>query len=412
MKPGKIIHSIVILWMCSTAITQAQIKVEPGDHFPDWKEGYMDIHHISTGKGESVFVLMPDGTTMMIDAGETGTDKRNFKPDSTRSSGEWISRYVLRMMRPLTEKKLDYILLTHFHDDHMGNIQLTDRKSKKGDYLLTGITEVGELLPFGKIVDRNWPDYNYPFPMSDVPNLQNYIRFVNWQVKNGAKVEMFDAGSNQQFKLRKKADKYPGFEIRNIAVNGEVWTGVHNNTRKHFPPIESLSKEEYPEENALSAAILISYGNFDYYNGGDIVHTYSPGTWMDIETPVGLATGPLDVCEVNHHGKDAMGKGFIQAVRPRVFVMQAFALSHPDALALKNMLSQTIYPGERDVFTTHLFEANRMVLGKRLVGQLKCQQGHIVIRVYQGGDKYEIYILDDTTESFQINAIHGPYESR
>lgn len=53
-----------------------------------------------------------------------------------------------------------------------------------------------------------------------------------------------------------------------------------------------------------------------------------------------------------------------------------------------------------------------MVLGKRLVGQLKNQQGHIVIRVYQGGDKYEIYILDDTTESFQINAIHGPYESR
>ncbi|MDD3780701.1 MAG: MBL fold metallo-hydrolase, partial [Proteiniphilum sp.] len=139
-------------------MTRAQVKT--GDVYPDWKAGYMDIHHINTGKGECVFVLMPDGTTMMIDAGETGTDKRNFKPDSSRSSGEWISRYILRMMRPLSEKKLDYMLLTHFHDDHMGNIQLSNKKSDKGDYILTGITEVGDLIPFGKIVDRNWPDYN------------------------------------------------------------------------------------------------------------------------------------------------------------------------------------------------------------------------------------------------------------
>jgi hypothetical protein len=133
---------------------------------------------------------------------------------------------------------------------------------------------------------------------------------------------------------------------------------------------------------------------------------------MDIETPVGLVTGPLDVCEANHHAKDAMGKGFIQAVRPRVFVIQGFALSHPDALALRNMLSHSIYTGERDIFTSHLFDANRLVLGKRLVEQLKSEEGHIVIRVYPGGDDYEIYILDDSSESFTIRSIHGPYESR
>ena len=35
------------------------------------------------------------------------------------------------MMRPLSEKKLDYILLTHFHDDHMGNIQLSNKNLTK-----------------------------------------------------------------------------------------------------------------------------------------------------------------------------------------------------------------------------------------------------------------------------------------
>ena len=63
---------------------------------------------------------------MMIDAGETGTDKRNFKPDGSRSSGEWISRYIHRMLRPLPEQRLDYIL-THFHDDHMGNVELSEK---------------------------------------------------------------------------------------------------------------------------------------------------------------------------------------------------------------------------------------------------------------------------------------------
>jgi len=409
MKSGKFLFSIVTLWFCFNVAASAQGEV--GGVYPDWTPGYLDIHHISTGKGECVFAILPDGTTMMIDAGETGTDKRNFKPDGSRSSGEWISRYILRMMRPLPEKKLDYILLTHFHDDHMGNVRLSNKKSDKGDYILTGITEVGDLIPFAKIIDRNWPDYDYPLPMSSHPNVQNYIRFVNWHVASGAIAEQFEVGSSQQFKLLRQPDQYPGFEIRNIAANGEVWTGVHNNTLRHFPPLDQLTREEYPEENALSTAIRISYGKFDYFNGGDLVHTYSPGTWKDIETPVGLATGPVDVCEANHHAKDAMGEGFIRAVRPRIFVIQGFALSHPDVPALRNMVSRKIYAGERDIFTSHLFDVNRKVLGEKLVGQLKSTQGHTVIRVYPGGDNYEVYILDDTSENFTIKAIHGQYKS-
>lgn len=409
MRLGKFSFLTISLWVCFTAAANAQVKV--GNVYPDWTVGYLDIHHISTGKGECMFAILPDGTTMMIDAGETGTDKRNFKPDGSRSSGEWISRYILRMMRPLSEKKLDYMLLTHFHDDHMGNVRLSNKKSDNGDYILTGIAEVGDLIPFSEIVDRNWPDYDYPSPFSNRQNVKNYIRFVNWHVVNGAIAEQFEVGSNQQFKLLKEPDQYPGFEIKNIAANGEVWTGVHNNTRSHFPPIDQLEKEEYPEENALSTALRISYGNFKYFNGGDLVHTYSPGTWKDIETPVGLATGPVDVCVANHHAKDAMGEGFIRAVRPRVFVIQGFALSHPDATALRNMLSQNIYPGERDIFTTHIFDVNRVVLGEKLVGQLKSTQGHIVIRVKPGGNSYKVYILDDSSESFIIKGIYGPYES-
>ncbi|NLY25525.1 MAG: hypothetical protein GX042_11050 [Bacteroidales bacterium] len=76
------------------------------------------------------------------------------------------------------------------------------------------------------------------------------------------------------------------------------------------------------------------------------------------------------------------------------------------------MLSQALYAGERDIFVTNLFDVNRVALGEQMVSQLKSTQGHIVIRVKPGGESYQLYILDDSSESFTITAIHGPYESR
>ena len=76
------------------------------------------------------------------------------------------------------------------------------------------------------------------------------------------------------------------------------------------------------------------------------------------------------------------------------------------------MLSQALYAGERDIFVTNLFDVNRVALGEQMVSQLKSTQGHIVIRVKPGGESYQLYILDDSSESFTITVIHGPYESR
>ena len=36
---------------------------------PSWEEGMMDIYHINTGRGDAAFAILPDGTTLLIDAG-------------------------------------------------------------------------------------------------------------------------------------------------------------------------------------------------------------------------------------------------------------------------------------------------------------------------------------------------------
>jgi hypothetical protein len=51
------------------------------------------------------------------------------------------------------------------------------------------------------------------------------------------------------------------------------------------------------------------------------------------------------------------------------------------------------------------------VIGNRL-NQYKSQNGHIVVRVYNGGSRYAIFVLNDASREREITARFGPYEAR
>ena len=53
--------------------------VEVGKPLTLWSEGELDIHTISTGRGECLFFVMPDGTTMVVDAGEFSRETSEYK---------------------------------------------------------------------------------------------------------------------------------------------------------------------------------------------------------------------------------------------------------------------------------------------------------------------------------------------
>jgi hypothetical protein len=161
-------------------------------------------------------------------------------------------------------------------------------------------------------------------------------------------------------------------------------------------------------------AILVSYGQFDYYTAGDIPGQPNPGypVWHDVETPVAKAVGPVDAAVLNHHG---IGNGtnefFVRTLRPRVWIIPARAAGHPDRFVLGRMYSTRLYPGPRDVFAITILEGTRQVIGPPLT-QLKSDQGHVVIRVEEGGERYRVIILDDSVENNTVKAVFGPYEAR
>ncbi len=393
------------------------VDVKVGDVLPLWNEGCLDIHHINTGRGESSLIIMPDGTTMLVDAGAINVKGRSLMesvPDDSREPGEWIARYIKRATAAMPGRSLNYMLLTHFHSDHMGKHTKDSKDAPAGGYKLVGITEVAEFVPFEKIMDRGWPDYDFPAPQK-APEVLNYRKFLDWQIANkGLVAEGFKVGVKDQIVLRNNPAKYPDFEIRNLAASGVVWTGTGSETRNHFPDPKTLKPGAIIENNC-SIAFRLTYGAFDYFSGGDlsVAGMEFPATaepWMDIERPVALVTGAVDVMKANHHGyRDANSAFFLGTLRPRVIVIDTWHVAQPSANSYHLMRSGKTWPGARDIFITNQTEAARLATQIDRKGP---PPGHVVIRVSPGGAEYRVYVIEEESESGRVKSVHGPYKSR
>jgi beta-lactamase superfamily II metal-dependent hydrolase len=390
------------MWRIALAVLASSSMTAPlgaqtvGEGLPKWTPGTLDIHQINTGRGNAALLMLPDGTTLLVDAGDGGNPPPRGtppRPDGSRPTGEWIARYVTAM----GASTIDYGYITHFHDDHMN-----------------AMVDVAERIPIRRMLDRGWPDYDYPSTHHAELGDADFLRYRELLKRGAVKAERLQPGRNDQIVLTVDPKKYPQFEVRNIAANGEVWTGVANETRRQHPPVDSLDRADWPTENMCSLAIRLRYGKFDYFTGGDIPGTPRPGypAWQDMETPVARAVGPVDVAVLDHHGnRDSTNAFLVGALRPRVWIIPVWSSDHPGHDVLDRMYSARLYPGSRDVFATNMLQANKLVIGP-LLDRLLSSQGHIVVRVAPGGGSYQVIVLDDSAESYAVKAVHGPYEAR
>ena len=86
----------IVLTLIATIVALAAVEAKP---LKAWKEGTLDIHHISTGRGPAIFFILPDGTRMLVDAGDLGDPSRwthkeimPAMPNATKRPAEWIAR--------------------------------------------------------------------------------------------------------------------------------------------------------------------------------------------------------------------------------------------------------------------------------------------------------------------------------
>lgn len=367
------------------------VAARPGDTLPDWQDGLLDIHAINTGRGECTFIIFPDGTTLLVDAGDLyGYKPEKYDPVPARPSAEeepWqtYADYILHFL-PEGHTHLDYCLLTHYHIDHIAYIGEGRTVHPDGGYVLAGPMGLYSRVPFDVLIDRSYPEYA---EYKEGSMMANYRAFTDYNVANtGLKVNRFLVGSESQFALRYKPGAYPDFKVFAYAAGGFVWDG------------SAVVDTQAKYENGKSCAFLMSYGKFDYFTSGDM---NQKNTCSAVAKAIGK---PLEAMKAHHHMSNEAPYAIESAVyRPKVVVTQS--AYEREIQPNQNIIKE--FSDRQDMFFTNL-PMKIVGASPEIYKNCKNEGGHIVIRVHRDGDFY-VYVLDDTDKKYKIKSIYGPYKS-
>ena len=380
---------------------------------PKWRPGMFQIHFIYTGVAESMFLIFPDSTTMLLDCGDHDAIERGalavqVLPDGKRRAGEWIARYV-RRVNPNGDE-VDYMVASHMHLDHTGCRRFHAGRVdwSGGTYFLSGFAQAAQALHFRRAIDRGWPDYTDPVPYwwgSSCGAAENMVNlYAHLAKRDGLAVEKFRLGVDDQIvPLRGGAGD---FRCRNVCANGKV-ADVGGQVRDVFAGRNGKLKECH--ENGMSLGMVFTVGKFKLFTAGDFSsHWNLPGGGVfEIEDVLADAVERVDVAKLNHHACPwSSPTRLLKALDARVFVSCVWDQLHNDAETLSRIANQSILPGRR-MIVTGIFPAERMMVdaGRAFMPLLMRESwrgAHVVVTVEPGGTRYTVARVSASDERMSV----------
>lgn len=251
----------------------------------------MDIYFIDTEGGQATLVVAPSGQALLIDSGWPGNSGR----DAIR---------IAAAAKQAGVKKIDYLLTTHFHSDHVG-----------------GVTSLTQRLPVTTFLDHGpnvEEDGKYPEPYSDA----------------------FAKGEHRAVQ--------PGDKIALKGIDATVLLAAGSHLERPGEPnpyCAGLSPAAGEEgENPQSAGVLLQFGKFRFVDLGDVLFNGE----LALECPENKV-GKVDVSITTHHATHVPPKSE-WGLAPRVIVMNNGPRKGglPEAWS---QLSET--PGLEDLWQLH-----------------------------------------------------------
>ncbi len=418
MKKLSLIFTLCILAACGVE------KPEVGKTLTAWQEGELDVHFINTARGECIWQVMPDGTTVLIDASgsllQFGVEKAEpliAKPNDQISSGQVIVDYINHFNPEVSKGHINYFVLSHLDGDHYGSYNADLPMHESGKFKIASVQEIGTKLIFDNVLDRNYPDYDYPLDLTSVEyypktgeRMQNYISFLEWSAEtNGTKLAAFKAGSKSQIVPVNNPDC--GVTVRNYSGNGAFWTGEGEESVQLVYSKEEFAKmdmSQFPRENAFTCSYILSFGEFDIFLGGDLQYNdRDEHPCYDVEAPIAKVAHKVEVMKANHHGTSKCnGDELLATLCPDVWVVCPWRDVQPRAATIDRVLAAN---PDCELFSTNIAELNFPRLGER-INEFGAYTGHIVVRVAPDGQSYMVYSLDDNDQEYKVKSIHGPYK--
>src|SRR3954464_6195243 len=220
----------------------------------------LEIHYIDVGWGGSVFIKGPDGTTVLLEAGNTGGGTAHVVP-------------YLQSIGVQPANGLDYVIGGHQHCDHIG-----------------GLDEVIN-AGYNVRVKQYYNGSSYSSSCAD-----------GWNAASASTT----AGAPIAMPVGTVIQLGNGATLTCIARNGSIIGG---------------GSVAVTDENDRSIALLIKYGGFDYIwasdlGGSELACTGRSTAQLDVETSVINAISPggawplisaggIDLLHVNHHGSES-----------------------------------------------------------------------------------------------------------
>lgn len=276
----------------------------------------LQIYLIDVEGGQATLVVTPSGESLLIDTGWPGYEGR----DADR---------ILGAAHQAGLKQIDYVLITHYHRDHVG-----------------GVPQLVDGLKVGTFVDHG-------------PNLENS------QVSRADYTAYEKAIAGHAHVVVKPGWGLPikGIQVRVISAAGEHITDPlpGSGQANSYCAAEPAAAVD-ATENARSVGVMITYGQFRFLDLGDLTKKKE----LELACPNNLL-GTVDLFLVTHHGGDLSNpKALVWALHPQVAIFNngprkgaspaAWQIVH-DAPSLKDVW-QLHYAQESD--RDHNIDAERI----------------------------------------------------
>ena len=260
----------------------------------------LHIYSIDVEGGQSTLIVSPSGQSLLIDTGWPGGEGR----DADR---------IMAAAHDAGLKQIDYVLITHYHRDHVG-----------------GVPQLVDGIKIGTFVDHG-------------PNMEDSaVTRTDY-----AAYEKAIAGHAHVIVKPGWALPIKDIEVRVLTANGEHISSPLPNAGEANP---YCSAEPTPSnddsENARSVGVLVTFGKFRFLDLGDLTKKKE----LELMCPNNVI-GTVDLFLVSHHGLDqSNSKALVWAIRPRVAIMNNGAHKGGSPAAWKIVHES---PGLEDLWQLH-----------------------------------------------------------
>lgn len=303
----------------------------------------LDIYWIDVEGGAATLIVTPAGESVLIDSGNPG----HRDPD----------RIVQVASRHAGLKQIDHLITTHYHRDHFG-----------------GAAVLSELIPIINVWDNAKFEIQKEFPD------QEYTKFK-------AK-ERHQIGIGQQIALQQKEGQSSPLSLSCLAARQQY--AKADDTGANECCGKNQVRPEDPSDNANSVVMLLSFGDFDFLDTGDL-------TWnreFDLVCPINRV-GKVDVFQASHHGLDVSNNPvLIESISPLVAVinngstkgcmpLMFAALKETPSIEAIYQMHKNLRPNESSVNTADDYIANL---------EDECKASHIHLSVKPDGKSYTVSI--------------------